>query len=940
MKITPSLLPLILAIASLVISIRGAIAQTYTPSNRIPVADGTMNTQVAGSGSNFTIVGGVNRGQTLFHSFSDFSIPTNGAANFSNATNARDIITRVTGGSFSDINGLLDSNGANFFLINPNGVTFGTNAQLNVGKVFVTSTANSLDLVDAGGRTITFGTNASGDAPLLSVAPNVLFDVSRLNFGGGNGQISNYGTLQTANFNQYIGLIGGNVNSNGGLIVIDADGGRVELGGLSASGDVTLSQDANNLKAQFPTNVTRSDVSLTDRATIFVSNGGGGDIFITTGNLEILEKSFLATGIFPGFGTQDSVAGDIKIVTSGDIVLADNSTISNTVGTGGIGKGGAIEIAAGGNISIANIAGVVTSTQGTGDAGNLKIAAGGDISFNAGDVLSTVTPDAVGKGGEIEISAKRNLSLVNGAGLSTSIFGRGDAGNIKIIVMGDIAFDRSSASSSVLQEAVGRGGGIEIVAGKSLLFTNEARLGANTSGQGDAGMIKITAGENVSFNGGSILSLVDTGAIGTGGGIEITTAKNLSLVKTILSASTSGTGDAGSITINVAGDFAAIDGGALFNSTSGIGNAGSVKITTEGNVSFDGVGGAFSSVLPEAIGTGKGIEIVAGKDLFVSNESVLSASTSGRGDAGSVKLTAGGNVTFDRGVANSAVAKGAVGNGGGIEIVARKNLALTNGGVTSSSLGQGNAGNIVLTANTIGLNGGAILSTSSSFPGGDIQVNIQDFLLLRNNSSIATDSFSTDANGNGGNITIGSPLIIATPGNNDITANAFQGDGGRVNITSQGLFGIKFRPIGSDLTSDITASSTFGQSGTVNIDTPGSDPGRDTTELPNNAIDASNQISQVCSANTRENKLTVTGRGGLPPTAYEPQTSDVVWQDPRVTGTQPVASNAPTRQLPPPAVGMAFDGKGKVTLIAAGAPGQQVGTRVVCPTTNADRSRQ
>ena len=190
-------------------------AQTYQPSNRTPVADTTLGTQVSGTGNNFNITGGINKGQTLFHSFTDFSVPTNGAANFLNPANNRDIITRVTGGVFSDINGTVNTNGANFFLINPNGIVFGTNAQLNVGKAFVGSTASGIDLVDARGRMITFSTNPNGDAPLLSVAPNVLFNVSRLNFSGSTGAISNFGTLQTPNNSQYIGLIGGNVTLDG-----------------------------------------------------------------------------------------------------------------------------------------------------------------------------------------------------------------------------------------------------------------------------------------------------------------------------------------------------------------------------------------------------------------------------------------------------------------------------------------------------------------------------------------------------------------------------------------------------------------------------------------------------------------------------------------------------------------------------------------------------
>ena len=70
--------------------------------------------------------------------------------------------------------------------------------------------------------------------------------------GAGTGQISNFGTLQTDNPSQYIGLIGGNVTLNGGEII--APGGRVDIGSLSAPGTVTFGGQGD---AQLPTNVAR-----------------------------------------------------------------------------------------------------------------------------------------------------------------------------------------------------------------------------------------------------------------------------------------------------------------------------------------------------------------------------------------------------------------------------------------------------------------------------------------------------------------------------------------------------------------------------------------------------------------------------------------------------------------------------------------------------------
>jgi filamentous hemagglutinin family protein len=1300
-----------LTLTSLAIGTQAAIAQTYQPSNRTPVADNTLGTQVSGNGNNFNITGGVNKGQTLFHSFTDFSVPTNGQANFTNPVGNRDIITRVTGGVFSDINGLVNTNGANFFLINPNGIVFGTNARLNVGKAFLGSTANGIDLVDAGGRMITFGANPNSDAPLLSIAPNVLFDVSRLNMGGGNGQINNFGTLQTNNPSQYIGLIGGNVSMNGGEI--NAPGGRVELGGLSAVGTVGLGVDVNNRQVQFPTNVARGDVSLTNGARVDVAGAGGGDIAISARNLEILGGSVVRGGIEQGLGTPETVAGDIKLNATGKIVVGSNSLIFNdvrlnskgqggnitidtgsfslrdgaqlssstagtgnagnvtvtakdavsltgradifsTVKAGGVGKGGTIDINAGslslrdgaqvisgiygksdlqpagqgetgnitvtvtgavdiaglkdgfasaifsdvetgtkgngGNItidaasvSLTNRAKLEASTAGTGNAGNVTVTAKDAVSLTSrADIFSNVKAGGVGKGGDITIDAA-SLSLQDGSQLQTAMLsgadpqrtGKGAAGNITVKVTGtvDLAGTKDGFTSSIFSDVEtgtkGNGGNITIDAG-SVFLRDGATLTASTAGTGDAGSVKLTAKNAVSLVNGDIFSRVEAGGVGKGGTIDIhATALSIQdgaqVTTSTLGKSdtepTAGQGAAGDITVTVtgavdiagvkgtnpsgirstigtgvvgkggnitidAGSFSLRDGARLSTSTAGTGNAGSVKlkaknavslvngdifsrveaggvgtggtieidaaslsiqdsaqvatstigksdteptagqgaagninVTVTGAVDIAGIKGTNPSGIRSTIGTGvvgKGgnITIDAGSlslqdgaeldastygqgkagDLIIKASNIkvsglssitadtygtgkagdltiatdrlqtldgaqISSSTHGQGDAGKLTVNATTSVEIDRErprTSDSApvapglfaqVESGATGNAGSLTLTTKK-LSVSNGGkVQAATFGKGNGGNLVIKADEIylfnspGVNsfqltninagvsfdpdrnidsegnpilpegkggnlkidtrrlsirdGAAITSDTISGQGGNINLNVSDYLLMRKNSQISATAGTANSGGDGGNITINSPLIIATPGNNDITANAYTGKGGNLIIKSDGLFGIQYRLKGqeSPLTNDITASSQFNQQGNVNIETPGTDPGRDSTELPNTTTDASNQISQVCSADNRQNKLTVAGRGGLPPNANDPLTSDVVWQDARAASTQPTVSSATANpgKLPPPAVGWVFDGKGKVTLVAAGTQGQPTGTSVVCP---------
>ncbi|MEM9218094.1 MAG: filamentous hemagglutinin N-terminal domain-containing protein [Cyanobacteria bacterium P01_F01_bin.150] len=135
--------------------------------------DSTLATTVTSADNlNFVIDGGEicctqadqHSDNNLFHSFEEFSIPSNGSAIFNNDTSIETIFSRVTGTNISDIDGLIQANStAAFFLINPNGIIFGSNARLNVEGSFLASTVESILF----NNNLDFTAVDPGPAPLL-----------------------------------------------------------------------------------------------------------------------------------------------------------------------------------------------------------------------------------------------------------------------------------------------------------------------------------------------------------------------------------------------------------------------------------------------------------------------------------------------------------------------------------------------------------------------------------------------------------------------------------------------------------------------------------------------------------------------------------------------------------------------------------------------------
>ena len=123
----------------------------FLPAVQAEVAfDGTMGPAETLSGPFMEIPAnmGEMKGNNLYHSFSEFNVGNGETARFTGPTNVQNILGRVTGNNPSNIDGTISSsiNGANLFLMNPNGMFFGPNARIDIKGSFHATTADYIKL--------------------------------------------------------------------------------------------------------------------------------------------------------------------------------------------------------------------------------------------------------------------------------------------------------------------------------------------------------------------------------------------------------------------------------------------------------------------------------------------------------------------------------------------------------------------------------------------------------------------------------------------------------------------------------------------------------------------------------------------------------------------------------------------------------------------------
>ncbi|MEH1935818.1 MAG: S-layer family protein [Nostoc sp.] len=643
-------------------------------------SDGTTNTIVNPNGNNYTIINGIEKGNNLFHSFSNFSVPTGGSASFDliNTPNISTIFSRVTGGSVSNIDGLIrtlnSSNPVSLFLLNPSGIVFGANAKLNIGGSFVGTTADSVVFADG----FKFNATDATTPPLLTMSVPV-----GLQFGSNPGAITVQGSghnaqlgdsLQVSGLNlgtrglqlqpgKTLALLGGNVALDGGLL--SAPGGLIELGSITSS-SVALNSIPQGFALSYPNASSFGDIQITQRAlasTRDLSGQSGGAIQIQGKQVSIRDGSLILVQ-----NRSNQTAGNIAI----------NATQSLQI----IGK----------SPDFKSSSSLVNETISSGAAGNIIITTP-QLNIDQGGYIFNRTFSAA-PGGNIAINTDQ--MRVNG------------------FAFGDPSPFRAVSQILAASYATGKGGNIAIST-KNLSILAGGNIAARPYASG---------------NGGDVIVKADT--------IQVTNeGAPKGLYFSLLSTATFGSGNAGDLKIDTR-TLSVQAGGRVSASSIVLGNAGSLTISASESIDVNGVKDAQN---PSYIGTAvrpvfgvsranSGNTTINTPVLNISNGATVFVQNLGLGKAGTLNINAN-TLRLDNGASISASTK--AGEGGNTNLQLRDLLLMRHGSfINAEAGGSGNGGNITINAPIIvGLENSDIIANAVQGRGGNIQIATQGIIGLK-----------------------------------------------------------------------------------------------------------------------------------------------------------------------------------------------------------------
>jgi len=785
-------------------------------------SDGTLGTTVAAPiaipdvGNLYNIDGGTYAGTNQFHSLGDFSIDAGDIASFNGVAGTANIISRVTGGNLSTIDGTVGSTiaGANLFILNPAGVLIGPNAQLAVDGSFHISTADYLNLSDGG---LFFadpsGTNNLTTAPpaafgFLSAAPASI-DIYTANFNVF--QVASGETLSFVGGDMTIGAADGSLPA-----FMMAPGGTINMISVASTGEAIIEADSSISTDNFNQlgNILLQGNSIIDAKNVYVR---AGQFVIDDGLILPGAMSFFGLGPAPDGGIIDiDVANEFIIRGTGTSpYLPQRPGLAAFAGDFATGVAPAADVP--------------------------------DILVNAGSVLIEgtgiieVARMGAGGAGSITINADTTVELLNGGTISVVNAYEG-AGTPITINAEDITLDGSGSSevtriaaSSGLHPAypgeadpaltTATGGTITINASNNLVVRN-AQITAEGQSFGGSSDITLTA-KNALFDSQGVIigpgrTIVSTQSsfAGDSGNINLTVEETLDIIDgAVINVSTLGSGDGGDLNvtageINILGEASGLASQStplvteqldayaqLFGTpdhetlVAVLVSYGLLAPDTDGNI-FDVLGalmafGVNTGITDFVVGDGGNINVATSNLTISGQDAAIDSSTGWDGNAGNVAINVdnlvvsdGASISSRSGVARIDTGELYVGagNGGDVSIIANNSVTLeSNSSISASSLGDGTAGNISVTTSDMALTDSSVTSRAEGTGNGG-QINlVASNSLVMDNASISASSLGA---GFAGDISVDAGNILEMTGSSITSQAEGAGDGGDITVVA------------------------------------------------------------------------------------------------------------------------------------------------------------
>jgi filamentous hemagglutinin family protein len=703
-------------------------------------------------------------GNNLFHSFSQFNIDTGQTADFrTNTASLANVISRVTGGSLSQINGTLKLTAAAgsapaFFFINPAGVVFGAGAAINVPGAFHVSTADHVKFANGD----KFYADLGQASTLSSAAPEAFGFL-----GNTRTSITVKDGARLATTSQPISIVAGDIEINRGNV--STQGGDIRV--------VALGKVAQDIGFTGALPAASGDLSALNSGRIHSQSAGASDagsIAVSAGNITIDSgDSYDYTGIFslayPGAnaGTVNVRAGSIDVDGRGSVRYAAGIFSQAWYGSG---NAGSVEVSTRGNLSLVNGGQISADTFSDGIGGKVTVRAGGisidgQGSIRGGDgygttgISSNAYVDSSGNAGIVDVSTAGNIDIRNGGLISADTFSRGNAGPVTVSA-GSLRVDGTlnGSSASLIQTGIsssasdgssGKAGSIAVSATGSLTIVHGGTIASDsTLSQGDASPVKVRAGSIAIDGQGSSnpTGVFSKASLGNAGSVEVSATDQISITnggeissRTLQSGdagplkvsagsiaidghgNTGGTGifslaesygNAGNVDVSVIGALSIVNGGEISSGTLLFGDAGAVQVSAA-SIAIGSQGSANASGIASLVAgdTGKAGSVdvsVTGSLVIVHGGKIASESTLSSGDSGPVKVSAGSIAIDGQGSSNptGVFSKASLGNAGSVEVSAKDQISIANGGeISSRTLQWGDAGPLKVSAGSIAIDG-------------------------------------------------------------------------------------------------------------------------------------------------------------------------------------------------------------------------------------------